>query len=278
MTRRLSQLLVFTLLPVIFIEISATSAMAQRSTPADRQTPPRILAHYMPWFEAKPQSRAWGWHWTMNAFDPDGQKTGKPEIASHYHPLVGPYDSGDADVLEYQVLLMKLAGIDGIIIDWYGTVDLFDYAINHRHALAIVNKVSKAGLTFAVCYEDQTIPKLVEHGRIAEHDRVKHARRELDWLRTHWFNKPSYLSLDGKAVLLSFGRSGLTDPEWREVLSGTSDTLLYLSEHDRRPSAPRRIRLARAASGRRRAGIVQQKGRRVAGGHAGCLAAIPRYL
>ncbi len=198
---------------------------------------PRILAHYMPWYEAKPHSRAWGWHWTMNTFDPEGKKTGKPEIASHYHPLIGPYDSGDPAVLEYHALLMKLAGIDGVIFDWYGTVDLFDYALNHRNASAFADTVSKAGLAFVVCYEDQTIPKLVERGRISADDRVKHARRELEWLRANWFVRPSYLKLDGAPVLLSFGRSGLTDGEWQMALAGRNGALTYLSEHDRRASA-----------------------------------------
>ena len=90
--------------------------------------PPRILAHYMPWYMARPHSQIWGWHWTMGTFDPEGRKGGQPTIASHYHPIIGPYDSADPDVIEYHALLMKLAGIDGVVIDWYGTVDYLDYA------------------------------------------------------------------------------------------------------------------------------------------------------
>ena len=30
-----------------------------------------ILAHYMPWYETKAVSGQWGWHWTMNKFQPD---------------------------------------------------------------------------------------------------------------------------------------------------------------------------------------------------------------
>jgi hypothetical protein len=29
-----------------------------------------VLAHYMPWYESPPQSPRYGWHWTMNHFDP----------------------------------------------------------------------------------------------------------------------------------------------------------------------------------------------------------------
>lgn len=82
-----------------------------------------ILAHYMPWYTAKPYNSHWGWHWTMNHFDPERVVNGERELASHYRPLIGPYDSGDPHVLEYHLLLMKLAGIDGVIIDWYGLQD-----------------------------------------------------------------------------------------------------------------------------------------------------------
>lgn len=46
--------------------------------------------------------------------------TGKRQIASHYYPLTGPYASGDAAILDYQCLLMKYAGVDGVMVDWYG--------------------------------------------------------------------------------------------------------------------------------------------------------------
>ena len=40
--------------------------------------------------------------------------------AAHYYPKIGPYASNDPDVLEYHFLLMKAAGVTGIILDWYG--------------------------------------------------------------------------------------------------------------------------------------------------------------
>ena len=81
-----------------------------------------ILAHYMPWYEAKPSSQYWGWHWTMNHFNPDEVVSGRRSIASRYYPSIGPYDSGDPQVIQYHLLLMKLSGIDGVIVDWYGCV------------------------------------------------------------------------------------------------------------------------------------------------------------
>src|SRR5580700_6388963 len=89
-----------------------------------------LLAHYMGWYTAKPFSKSWGWHWTMGHYDPDIEKEGRRPAASHYYPLIGLYDSSDPDVLDCQCLLMKLSGIDGVIIDWYGTDDYLDYAVN----------------------------------------------------------------------------------------------------------------------------------------------------
>ena len=92
------------------------------------------MVHYMPWYASKPVSGEWGWHWTMNHFDPDTvADDGRREIASHYYPLIGPYDSNDPHALECHVLLMKFAGIDGAIIDWYGIKDHYDYATIHRN-------------------------------------------------------------------------------------------------------------------------------------------------
>ena len=42
-----------------------------------------VLAHYMPWYESKAVSGQWGWHWTMNKFQPDKVVQGRRELASH---------------------------------------------------------------------------------------------------------------------------------------------------------------------------------------------------
>jgi Glycosyl hydrolase family 99 len=206
-------------------------------TPSTAHTPPRILAHYMPWYMARPHSQIWGWHWTMGTFDPEGRAGGRATIASHYHPIIGPYDSSDPDILEYHALLMKLAGIDGVVVDWYGTVDYLDYAINHRNTASFLDRAERTGLEFAVCYEDQTIPNLEKAGRLEKGKRVEHAGREVRWLAENWFARPSYLKVAGQPVLLSFGQSGLADPEWQQVLAGQPVKLVYLSEHQRRQAA-----------------------------------------
>lgn len=205
--------------------------------PTSTESKPVILAHYMPWYVAKPVSQVWGWHWTMGHFEPDKMVDGKRPIASHFYPLIGPYDSGDEDVLEYHLLLMKLAGIDGVIVDWYGLQKLYDYPILHRNTQRLVEQVERLGMKVVICYEDQTIPALVKAGKVKAEDRVAHAVSEIDWLAEHWFKLDSYIQLDGRPVLLSFGHAGLTNDEWSQCLKQLKSPVSYFSEHFRREGA-----------------------------------------
>ena len=109
-----------------------------------------VLAHYMPWYESKAVSGQWGWHWTMNKFQPDKVVQGRRELASHYRPLIGAYDSNDPHALECHALLMKFAGIDGAILDWYGIRKHNDYAVIHRNSQHFIKHLRRAGLKFAV--------------------------------------------------------------------------------------------------------------------------------
>jgi hypothetical protein len=93
------------------------------------------------------------------------------------------------------------------------------------------------GLKIAVCYEDQTITRLVEAKKLAASDRVRHARAEIAWLRKNWFADAAYARIGGKPLLLSFGFAGLTDREWEEVLPAGQRDVVYLSEHRRRSAA-----------------------------------------
>ena len=181
----------------------------------------QLLVHYMPWYQAKPVRNYWGWHWTMNHFNPDLQdQTGKREIASHYYPLTGPYDSNDFDVLEYQVLLMKLSGIDGIIPDWYGVEDFWDYGLIHESTQYLFQYAQRAGLSFAVCYEDKTIKEMVNNNHLSADNAVTHAQEVMQFLAENWFSDPTYLKLDTRPVFLIFGPQYFyRSAEWEAIFS-----------------------------------------------------------
>ena len=203
------------------------------------QDKPLVLAHYMPWFvvERGDAETKFGWHWTMGHFSPAKTVKGLPEIAARHHPAIGLYDSGDRHVIEYHLLTMKLAGIDGVIVDWYGQVDLYDYYTIHRNTTRVLEACERLKMKFAICYEDKTLTSLVKEGRVARGDRVTHAAGELNWLGKYWFKSGSYVRLSGKPLLLSFGESGLTDTEWSACLKQLTTSIAWFSEHRQRPGA-----------------------------------------
>jgi hypothetical protein len=218
---------------------TAIPGLAADATPKrDAHARPLILVHYMPWFEAKPVSGDWGWHWTMGRFNPDHiDATGQREIASHDYPLIGPYDSADPDVLEYHTLLMKVAGIDGAIADWYGTDGVNDYGAIHRRTELLFDTLGKRGLRFAVCYEDRALKAIAEQKKLTSEQVVEHARAHVRFCAEHWFNDPLYLTWNGKPLLLVFGPDYLQADQWRALFSSLKQSPAYFSLHERKEPA-----------------------------------------
>ena len=196
---------------------------------------PRILVHYMPWYQAKPFAPTWGWHWTMDHFNPDVlDMSDRREIASHFYPLIGPYDSRDEDVIEYHVLLMKVAGIDGVIVDWYGTSGLFDYPLIHDATQRTFNAIRHAGLSFAVCYEDQTVKHLIDRGALTAGQAVAHAQEQMEFVRDEWIADPAYLRLDDAPVILNFGPQYFaSSAQWEQILSVLDEPAAFFTLDER---------------------------------------------
>jgi hypothetical protein len=200
-----------------------------------------MLVRYRPWFTAKPFGDAWGWHWTMNRFDPDQfDPAGQRRIASWYRPLIGPYDSGDPAVIEYHLLLMKLAGLDGVIVDWYGPDHFRDYDANDERARAILSRASAIGLKFVLCFEDQAIQQQVRDGRLPAANDVAHAQYLLRYAETNFFNHSAYMRREGRPLLLNFGPQYFsTNAQWEAIFSilAPSNRPAFFTEDNRLPVA-----------------------------------------
>lgn len=156
----------------------------------------RIFVHYMPWFQTKEYSGEWGMHWKMDRCNPDKIKDdGKREIASYFYPLAEPYDSSDPVVLDYHALLMKYSGIEGVLVDWYGSRN------GAESTEALFEAMSRAGLELAIVYEDRNNLD----GASTESQKIKWGQDDMLYLYDNFFRKDTYIKIDGKPLLMCFG-------------------------------------------------------------------------
>lgn len=174
----------------------------RESIASERQALPKsdsrkIYAHLMPWFETP------GFHWDM--------------VGRHYNPQIGPYHSGDYKVIEYQLLLMKYAGIDGVIIDWPGRSTMHkDLPDNAENTDQIIDQTAKFGMEFAVCFEDQYATD------------TNDAINSMHWVRDHYFNRPNHIKSNGAPALFVFGPQKIAAGDWPAVLAATgTDPMLF---------------------------------------------------
>ena len=120
---------------------------------------------------------------------------------------------------------MKLAGIDGVIVDWYGPDNYYDYAVNNQRTLALFNYTRKAGLKFSLCYEDATIAAEISGGsmngvNVTAGNAILHAQQTMLYVQTNFFTDPSFLRLNNEPVLLNFGPAYFnSDSDWTSIFS-----------------------------------------------------------
>ncbi len=184
-----------------------------------------ILAHYMTWFKTRAFSGRWEhWQWDPNGngqFDlgdslPDQVgEDGLRQIAAVDYPLIGPYDSSDPAVIEYQIASAWAAGVDGFVIDWYGPQD--DGGIDRAFAqtLDTVDQWQRThGLSFFVglAYEEKILLG------VDAADRQIQLTAHLTQVLTSYATQPAYLTFRGLPVIFYFqawqdGKPGLLSPQ-----------------------------------------------------------------
>ncbi len=233
-----------TVMPTEMPLSTATPTLPPTATPSPMPSPtpdipeptrPLLMAHYMPWYQTPFVTGYWGWHWTMNHFNPFRKdENGRPDMASYYLPLTGLYDSSDEALLEYQVLLMRLSGIDGMIVDWYGMKDFWDYATLNAATARLFVAIKKAGLRFAICYEDQSIMHMVNNKHLPAGEAYTHAQEVMRYLHDTWFQDEAYLKVLDRPVLFVFGPQYFKNAsDWKQIFSvlDTPPALITLDGH-----------------------------------------------
>jgi hypothetical protein len=201
--------------------------VAYPSVAVTKQTSKKIFAHILPWFETPASNGGyWGEHWTMTNQNPNNFTNAgdtQRNIASNYYPMIGPYASGDTNVIDYQLLLMKLSGIDGIFIDWYGTstdAGQANYSEVLANTLALKSRVGKLGLKYAIVYEDQAL------SNYDSANTIKWGQADMAYMQANFFNDPNYETINNEPLLLNFGPQHIeTGMEWSTVFSVLSPVI-----------------------------------------------------
>jgi len=191
-----------------------------------------LFAHVMPWFSRS--EKELGWHWRMNRSSEEVLSSG--QVASHYRPLIGPYDSSDESAVRLQVAWMKRAGFDGVLADWYGINDHFDYADIHSRTQKLFEECTRQGLKIGIVYEDQSIGNAIRQGKLPSDAKGAEAEKVGRWLVTHWLKRPNWFRFNGKPTILVFGPQAFAAHEWAQFRRATGDISL-ISLHERRAPA-----------------------------------------
>lgn len=195
-------------------------ALLPAQQPVSKTNPMRVYMHYMPWFETPESIGSWGWHWTMNTRNPNNIADGKREIASHYYPLIGPYASRDRDVIEYHLLLMKLSGIDGILIDWYGIEGSNGDITNLlKSSDSIVSYTDDFGMEFGVVLEDRFATSKTD------------VKVNMSYLKNNYFNRDEHIRVgpgDDPLVCIFGPITFENEADWTEILPLGGEEVAFL--------------------------------------------------
>ena len=159
----------------------------------------KVWAHFMLWYETPESINEWGQHWSKGEPRPVEENGAWKNLYTRYAPITGPYFSRDRGILEYQLLLMKYSGIDGVIANWYGVDDRNSTEDKTRALEALFAICKETGIELAVCYEDRFKRQATNEERIAS------IKTDMDYLQKNFFTQSIYSKIDEQPLLLIFG-------------------------------------------------------------------------
>jgi len=155
----------------------------------------KVMTFYYPWYGTRngPGGAGRTQHWGRI------DETNKDIQASTHYPIIGAYDSHDPKVIDQHCQWANRAGIDTLIVSWWGHNSYTDRAMDK-----ILDSCQKHALTACIYYETVPRPRTPES---AADDIVK----VLNKYGAH----PAHLKVNGKPVVFIYGRTlqelGLTD-------------------------------------------------------------------
>ena len=106
--------------------------------------PPRISIFYYAWYGTPVRDGAWQ-HWGQGAYVPPGA------IGSTFYPARGAYSSADPSIVRSQMREIARAGIDSVVVSWWGPGSVEDARLRPVAAAA-----AAAGLEVSLHVEPWT--------------------------------------------------------------------------------------------------------------------------
>jgi glycoprotein endo-alpha-1,2-mannosidase len=100
-----------------------------------------VAVFYYPWYGTPSADGGWQ-HWNQNGHRPPG------DVYSRFYPLHGPYSSSDPAIVSEQMAEIAAAGIDQVVVSWWGRGSAEDQRLP-----LVLNAARRRGLTVALHLE-----------------------------------------------------------------------------------------------------------------------------
>jgi glycoprotein endo-alpha-1,2-mannosidase len=170
-----------------FFLASCLLIVALASGRLEGAVPRRVMAFYYPWYGTAdgPGGAGRVAHWGRI----DAEK--KDISESTHYPALGAYDSHDPNVIDQHCRWAKRAGIDTLIVSWWGHGSYCDRAMQ-----TILDVCGRHGLTACIYYETVPSPQTAE---TAAQDILKVLRK--------YGEHPAYLKIMDRVVVFVYGRA-----------------------------------------------------------------------
>ena len=185
---------------LVFGSLGCATLLPKRTETQHCPDAPALLSVYYTWY-----STAEGPHGVWAGWGPGPPSQGAPsgtnpshvlpdgmrDISSCAYPLVGLYNSDDAEVVRWHIRLAKAAGIDAFLVDWWGPGSWqAAKGLTHDAFVDVVLPVAEAE-DFKVCLFDETAQFVRNFDEVKEWAALYLARFK---------DSPAYLHIDGKPV------------------------------------------------------------------------------
>lgn len=194
--------------PVLSFGIMPTSSAAGSEEDAkmpktEKPRTRKVMAFYYTWYGNPEVSRRWV-HWGEGGHNPERlDAEGLPDLGAAHHPVLGPYDSYDPQVIQRHLQWAEEAGIDVLIATWWGRGDFTDRILSK-----LLDAAATTSVRIALYYE--SVPQ----------GRAKAALDDLRYILKQYGDHPGYFRHQDAPVVFLYGRAlgQLSYAKWQELI------------------------------------------------------------